>query len=47
MIGAEVVCHILREEGVEYVFGVPGNTEVPLLDALAQTPGIRFISAVH
>jgi benzoylformate decarboxylase len=47
MIGAEVVCHILREEGVEYVFGVPGNTEVPLIDALAQTPGTRFISAVH
>ena len=47
MTGAEVICRILGEEGVEYVFGVPGNTEVPLLDALARTPGIRFISAVH
>jgi benzoylformate decarboxylase len=47
MTGAEVICHILREEGVEYIFGVPGNTEVPLLDTIARTPGIKFISAVH
>jgi benzoylformate decarboxylase len=47
MIGAEVVCSILKNEGVKYVFGVPGNSEVPILDALAQTRGIRYISAVH
>jgi benzoylformate decarboxylase len=47
MIGAEVVCSILKNEGVKYVFGVPGNSEVPLLDALAQTKGIRYISAIH
>jgi len=47
MIGAEVVCSILKSEGVKYVFGVPGNSEVPLLDVLAQTKGIRYISAIH
>jgi len=47
MTGAEVVCSILKNEGVKYVFGVPGNSEVPILDALAQTRGIRYISAVH
>lgn len=47
MIGAEVVCSILKSEGVEYVFGVPGNTEIPLLDALANTKGLKYISAVH
>ena len=47
MIGAEAICRILEEEGVEYVFGVPGNTEVPLLDSLAQASGIKFFSAVH
>ena len=47
MTGAEVICRILKGEGVKYVFGVPGNSEVPLLDALAQTPGIRYVSAVH
>lgn len=45
--GAEVVCQMLKDEGVKYVFGVPGNTEIPLLDALAQTPEITYISAVH
>lgn len=47
MTGAEVVCRILKSEGVKYVFGVPGNSEVPLLDALARTPGIWYISAIH
>jgi benzoylformate decarboxylase len=47
MIGAEVACSILKTEGVKYVFGVPGNSEVPILDALAQTRGIRYISAIH
>ncbi len=47
MTGAEVVCRILEEEGVEYIFGVPGSTEVPLLDVIARTPGIKFIGAVH
>ncbi len=47
MIGAEVVCNILKNEGVKYVFGVPGNSEVPLLDALANTKGLKYISAVH
>jgi len=47
MTGADVVCRILKNEGVKYVFGVPGNSEVPLLDALSQTPGIKYISAIH
>ncbi len=47
MRGADVVCSILRNEGVKYVFGVPGNSEVPLLDSLAQTRGTKYISAIH
>ncbi|TET15345.1 MAG: thiamine pyrophosphate-binding protein, partial [Dehalococcoidia bacterium] len=45
--GAEVVCQMLKDECVKYVFGVPGNTEIPLLDALAQTPEITYLSAIH
>ncbi len=45
--GAEVICQMLRDEGVKYVFGVPGNTEIPLLDALARTPEITYLSAIH
>jgi len=47
MTGAELICNILKNEGVEYVFGVPGNTEIPILDALASTKGIKYISAIH
>src|SRR4030065_2755626 len=47
MTGAELICSILKNEGVKYVFGVPGNSEVPLLDALAQTRDIKYISAIH
>ena len=47
MNGAEAICHILEDEGVKYVFGVPGSTEIPILDALTQTAEIKYISAVH
>jgi benzoylformate decarboxylase len=47
MTGADAICRILKDRGVRYVFGVPGNTEVPLLDALASDPDLEYISAVH
>jgi len=47
MTGAEVICRILKDQSVKYVFGVPGNTEIPLLDTLAQTPEITYLSAIH
>ena len=47
MTGAEAVCRILKDEGVKFVFGVPGNTEVPILDALTQTRDIKYVSAIH
>ena len=34
---------ILREEGVEYVFGNVGTTEVRFLDALQDYPDIKYI----
>ena len=45
--GAELICRILKDEDVKYVFGVPGNSEVPLLDALAGTEELKYISAIH
>ena len=47
MRGAEAICRVLHDEGVKYVFGVPGNTEVPLLDALSREPEIKYVSAIH
>ena len=41
--GATVLLEILRSEGVEYVFGNPGTTELPLIDALLQTPELHYV----
>ena len=41
--GATVLLEILRSEGVEYVFGNPGTTELPLIDALLQAPDLHYV----
>jgi benzoylformate decarboxylase len=45
--GAAVLLEILQSEGVEYIFGNPGTTELPLMDALTATPDIRYIWALQ
>jgi benzoylformate decarboxylase len=45
--GAAVLLELLRSEGVEYIFGNPGTTELPLIDALVETPDIRYILALQ
>src|ERR1700729_1753464 len=45
--GAQVLLEILESEGVEYIFGNPGTTELPLIDALLETPDIRYILALQ
>ena len=37
--GAAVLLEELRSEGVRYVFGNPGTTELPLIDALVDAAG--------
>jgi acetolactate synthase-1/2/3 large subunit len=44
--GAEVIIEILKEEGVEVLFGFPGGAVIPLYDALYQNP-IRHILTRH
>ncbi|EXG81021.1 thiamine pyrophosphate-binding protein [Cryptosporangium arvum] len=39
----DALLEILRGEGVEYVFGNPGTTELPLLDALVDAPDLRYV----
>ena len=41
--GREIVMETLAAEGVEYLFGNPGTTELPLIDALVDYPSIRYI----
>lgn len=37
----------MRNEGVEFVFGIPGGQTLAIMDALYDTPDIRFITAHH
>lgn len=43
---AELLVHCLENEGVEYVFGVPGEENLQLLQALKQS-SIQFITTRH
>jgi acetolactate synthase-1/2/3 large subunit len=43
---AEAIVRLLEEYGVRYIFGVPGDTSMPLYDALYDAPaGIKHILA--
>src|SRR3954465_8962983 len=41
--GKRAFLELLRQEGVEILFGNPGTTELPLMDALAVESGLRYV----
>lgn len=41
--GASLLLDVLESEGCEYVFGNPGTTELPLIDALLDRPGLHYV----
>ncbi|MGX1174427.1 thiamine pyrophosphate-binding protein [Pseudomonas sp. R151218B TE3479] len=41
--GADLLVEVLRSEGVRHVFGNPGTTELPLLDALSGVSDIHYV----
>lgn len=43
MSGKRAFLELLRQEGVEIMFGNPGTTELPLMDALAVETDLRYI----
>jgi benzoylformate decarboxylase len=45
--GCQAFLEILKQEGVQYIFGNPGTTELPLMDALMGEKGIRYFLALH
>src|SRR5580704_19158282 len=45
--GAGVLLEVLRSEGARYVFGNPGTTELPLIDALVDATDIKYILALQ
>ena len=43
MSGKRAFLDLLKQEGVKIVFGNPGTTELPLMDAFATETDIRYI----
>ena len=43
MSGKKAFLELLRQEGVDIVFGNPGTTELPLMDAFAVENDIRYV----
>lgn len=44
---AEVLVKCLEQEGVQYVFGIPGEENLELMKALRESEQIRFITTRH
>ena len=42
MKGKRALLEMLRAEGVEYIFGNPGTSEAPLMDALSDYPDLKY-----
>jgi len=46
--GSDILLEALADEGVRYVFGNPGTTELPLVDALARGDGVpQYVLALQ
>ena len=45
--GADLLMDVLRSEGVRYIFGNPGTTELPLIDALTEASDIAYVLALQ
>ncbi|MBI2917720.1 MAG: thiamine pyrophosphate-binding protein [Chloroflexi bacterium] len=45
--GNQLFLDVLRQEGVRYLFGNPGATEVPWLDLLPDYPELQYVLALH
>jgi benzoylformate decarboxylase len=47
MAANKAIVELLRGEGVEYVFGIPGATEILFMDALESAADIHYILGLH
>src|SRR6478752_2512123 len=46
-LGHEVLLDVLRSEGVTHLFGNPGSTELPLMDALVDASDLHYVLALQ
>src|SRR5687768_1742831 len=47
LTGAQIICRVLEEQGVELLFGYPGGAIMPFYHALPEFPGLRHILVRH
>jgi benzoylformate decarboxylase len=47
MSGKRAFLELLKQEGVDLIFGNPGTTELPLMDALAAENDLRYVLALQ
>ena|SRR5947207_993771 len=47
MTARDVLLEVLRTEGVRHLFGNPGSTELPLIDALAGADDLQYVLALQ
>ena len=45
--GANILFEVLKQEGVDVIFGYPGGSVIPIFDALYDVPDIQFILTRH
>lgn len=45
--GGQLIAHVLVQQGVDRIFGVPGESFLAVLDALVDTPQIEFVATKH
>lgn len=45
--GRDALLEVLRTEGVRHIFGNPGSTELPLMDALAAVDDLHYVLALQ
>lgn len=47
MPGKTALLELLKQEGIRVLFGNPGTTELPLMDALAAEPALKYVLALQ
>lgn len=47
MTGAEIICHLLQQQDIRTVAGIPGGANLPLYDAISRCRNIRHVLARH
>ena len=47
LVGKNALMEMLIAEGVQYIFGNPGTTETPIMDALQDYPQLKYVLALQ